>query len=405
MPMPKLHYFNPGSEDPVWSGNIHLTPSANVQRMFTDLSCIPLWYASQDDLVWTEDPKAVSYSEEMHMIFPNLPQIFSTETMKKPEEYPQLEAAPWGLSPHSLYQFKLLRKKKNLPLSITTWKERYRTLTGRRMAKCVFNRLKELLPGVNMPKAPEFVCFFADVERLAHNSRYPLILKKPFSSSGRGLHWLRGPKLNDKDMKWINGALNKQGEVSVERAQNKLIDFAMEFESDGNGKVAYRGLSVFGTQDNGAYIGNVIGSEAFRQSLLLQYGSKEVLEMYKNALETALSEYYGSHYAGPLGVDMLIYAGPNNQPMVHPCVEINMRRTMGMLALNLSERYVSEDSTGNFRLEFNANEGAINQLHQEMETNYPIVMRNGRITSGYVALSPVAEETNFWAYMIISEQH
>lgn len=78
---------------------------------------------------------------------------------------------------------------------------------------------------------------------------------------------------------------------------------------------------------------------------------------------------------------------------------------MGMLALNLSERYVSEDSTGNFRLEFNANEGAINQLHQEMETNYPIVMRNGRITSGYVALSPVAEETNFWAYMIISEQH
>lgn len=403
--MPKLHFFNPGSEEAVWSGNIHLTPTANVQRMFTDLSCLPLWYADQEDFVWTENPNAASYSEEMHMIFPKLPQIFTAETMKKPEEYPPLEATPWGLSPHSLYQFKLLRKKTNLPLSILTWKERYRTLTGRRMAKCVLNRLKELLPGINIPKAPEFVCFLADVERLARGSRYPLILKRPFSSSGRGLYWIRNPKLNDKDIKWINGSLNKQGEISVERAQNKIIDFAMEFESDGNGKVTYRGLSVFGTQDKGAYVGNIIGSEQFRQSLLLQYVSKEALEMYRNALETALSEYYGSHYAGPLGVDMLIYAGSNNQPMIHPCLEINMRRTMGMLALNLSERYVSESSTGNFRMEFNSNEGAIYQFHQEMESDYPIVMRNGRITSGYVALSPVYKDTSFWAYMLVSEQH
>lgn len=86
--MPKLHFFNPGSEEAVWSGNIHLTPTANVQRMFTDLSCLPLWYADQEDFVWTENPNAASYSEEMHMIFPKLPQIFTAETMKKPEEYP-----------------------------------------------------------------------------------------------------------------------------------------------------------------------------------------------------------------------------------------------------------------------------------------------------------------------------
>ena len=78
---------------------------------------------------------------------------------------------------------------------------------------------------------------------------------------------------------------------------------------------------------------------------------------------------------------------------------------MGMLALNLSERYVSESSTGNFRMEFNSNEGAIYQFHQEMESDYPIVMRNGRITSGYVALSPVSKDTSFWVYMLVSEQH
>lgn len=401
--MSKLHFFNPGSEEAVWSGNINITPTANVQHMFSDLSCLPFWYADSDDYVWSESEEAASYLKEMQVVFPKLPQLFSTKTMKNPEAYPLMQAAPWGISPHSLYQFKILSKRTHLPLSILSWKERYRTLTGRRMARCVFNRIKELLPGVYMPQTPEFYCFTADIEKAIRAVRYPVVLKKPFSSSGRGLHWIRSQKLNDKDNRWITGALNKQGEVSLERALNKLVDFAMEFESDGQGNISYKGLSVFGTQERGAYVGNIIGSDGFRESLLLQYVNKEELDMFREALMKALAEYYGSSYAGPLGVDMMVYLGPKQQPMIHPCVEINMRRTMGMLAISLSNRYVSENSTGNFRLEFAKEPGKIYQNHQDMETRYPIVIRNGLITSGYLALSPITENSLYWPYLLVSE--
>ena len=177
----------------------------------------------------------------------------------------------------------------------------------------------------------------------------------------------------------------------------------MEFESDGQGNISYKGLSVFGTQERGAYVGNIIGSDGFRESLLLQYVNKEELDMFREALMKALAEYYGSSYAGPLGVDMMVYLGPKQQPMIHPCVEINMRRTMGMLAISLSNRYVSENSTGNFRLEFAKEPGKIYQNHQDMETRYPIVIRNGLITSGYLALSPITENSLYWPYLLVSE--
>lgn len=405
MPMPKLHFFNPGSEEAIWSGNINITPTANVQRMFTDLSCLPLWYADVDDYVWTENELANSFVEEIRMMFPKMPQVFSVKKMRKPEEYPLLQASPWGLSPHSLYQYKLLYKKTHLPLIIPSWKERYRTLTGRRIARCVLSRLKELLPGVIMPKLPTFVCFLSDIEYVVRGSRYPLILKKPYSSSGRGLHWIKSPRLNDKDIKWINGALNKQGELSIERELDKFVDFAMEFESDGQGNVSYKGLSVFGTQERGRYVGNIIGSDTFRESLLLQYVKKEELDMFKESLTVALSEYYGRYYKGSLGVDMMIYATPTGQTMIHPCVEINMRETMGTLALSLSNKYICPDATGNFRLEYDKNDGAIMQKHQEMEANYPLTLRNGRITSGYMPLCPITKDTSYWAYIIVSQQH
>jgi hypothetical protein len=42
-------------------------------------------------------------------------------------------------------------------------------------------------------------------------------------------------------------------------------------------------------------------------------------------------------YQGPFGVDMMVVARDDcNGFMLHPCVEINLRRTMGHVALSLS---------------------------------------------------------------------
>lgn len=46
---------------------------------------------------------------------------------------------------------------------------------------------------------------------------------------------------------------------------------------------------------------------------------------------------FKGRYKGPFGVDMMIVAcGDQNGFLLHPCVEINLRRTMGHVALALS---------------------------------------------------------------------
>ena len=44
----------------------------------------------------------------------------------------------------------------------------------------------------------------------------------------------------------------------------------------------------------------------------------------------------GNDYRGPFGVDMMIY-GPNR--LICPTVEVNLRTTMGFVALALRRRY------------------------------------------------------------------
>jgi hypothetical protein len=52
----------------------------------------------------------------------------------------------------------------------------------------------------------------------------------------------------------------------------------------------------------------------------------------------ALHRVIGDHYVGPLGVDMMILSKPDSQGFsVHPCVEINLRRTMGHVAIAMAE--------------------------------------------------------------------
>ena len=122
----------------------------------------------------------------------------------------------------------------------------------------------------------------------------------------------------------------------LEPYYNKVADFAMEFISDGRGTVRYCGLSVFDTR-SGAYSGSVLDTEEEKTARLGAWISPALLLMIKEQLTMVLSKRLGSSYRGPLGVDMMVVS-VDNQLMVHPCVELNLRLTMGHVALALTRR-------------------------------------------------------------------
>ena len=126
---------------------------------------------------------------------------------------------------------------------------------------------------------------------------------------------------------WVRNIIKTQGSVMVEPYYNKVKDFGMEFEVDKDGKVHYLGLSLFHTK-NGAYIGNLLATEESKREQMACYVSLGLLDEIKQHI---IDNVQLNDYVGPFGIDMMIVKGG-----LHPCVELNLRRTMGHVALNIT---------------------------------------------------------------------
>ena len=160
--MPQLHYFNPGHETAVWQGVKNYTPPANVGRMTRELAFLPVWYADANDFVFVEEETDSAFftSDPIKKLQP-FAAILSRQSLKqRPLPECALEAAPWGLSPHSIHLFEKLRDDFSLTLSVPHWKDVYKQLTSRQTACNCLQALKEKLPHVPLPSTP--LCIWKD---------------------------------------------------------------------------------------------------------------------------------------------------------------------------------------------------------------------------------------------------
>lgn len=393
--MPAFHIFNPGHETAVLLDTKNYTPPANVRIMAKDLAYLPLWYAHNDDLVYV--------GKEENAFQKSLPQALGNfaSSFKDTEEYTkEYTLTPWGISPHILYSIKTATKGSNIKLTIPEWKKEYSILTGRQSTIRCHQLLREQLPDLALPSPPEIMESLETIEAVITQSELPIVLKTPYSSSGRGILWIREPRLTDAERNWIKGAIQKQGFISVERGLNKTTDFAMEFYADGAGNIHYEGLSLFTTEQKGAYTGNRLMSQNALQSKIESSINKELLLKIRQAVTETLKTVYGYTYKGYLGVDMLLYE-QNNQVHIHPCVEVNMRFTMGLVALRIFERYIHPEASGHFYVTFDKEPGKAFAEHKLLKQNYPLQVSAGKIKKGYLSLCPVTEKTHYRAYIIV----
>lgn len=401
--MSRIHYFNPGHETAVLLGSRNYTPPANVRGMQKDLALLPIWYAEPEDFVYVSEITSPCFLSTLPVEFHSFPTPVTSATITdKASASTDLQATPWGISPQSLNLFSKLQEDTGLSLSIPDWKEEYARLTGRQTAAVCLERIHALLPSLPIPAAPCFCAKMDEIETYMTSGDAPFLLKTPYSSSGRGLLWVMKKELETNDKNWINGALNKQGSVSIEHGLDKRQDFAMEFYSDGQGHVRYEGLSVFNTEERGAYTGNLLEEQTSMQERITRFTTEEAFLRIQATVTQVLSEIYGPVYTGYLGVDMLVYKLKDDSYAIHPCIEINMRYTMGMVALRLYRKYIAPGATGDFRVSFEKESKDAYDKHLFMKDTYPLKLENGRIREGYLSLCPVTKETHYRAYLLIS---
>ena len=196
----------------------------------------------------------------------------------------------------------------------------------------------QLLNSLQMPGTIGDACETNQIETIADRlqSGEHLVVKAPWSSSGRGVRFIDGT-MNIYDNGWLRHVIEKQGSVMVEPYYNKVKDFGMEFVSDGRGSISYVGLSLFQTS-NGAYTGNILADEEEKQDMISHYIPVDLIRSIQEEICAFMGTLLKDRYAGAFGIDMMVIRRDDGDGfLLHPCVEINLRRTMGHVAISLSE--------------------------------------------------------------------
>ena len=306
--------------------------------MRCDLGYIPALWAEDGDVVVVEDIDAAELLYKRHRLT-SRPRVefVTTEQLKNTVSGDDYRIAPWGWNKSIRRMFLDAGIAKDLLPSEETL-DTIRQLSNRALAVELLKQLQNIEGTIGT----SHVC--ADTNAIQDLLRQygDIVVKAPWSSSGRGIRYINaGDTTNENAQKWIDNILMRQGTVIIEKKCHKVFDFAMEYSSCPDGEVRYEGLSLFTTR-NGAYTGNALLSEDEKEEYLAQYLSPALLQKVRQKTELFLSENIKGTYIGPLGVDMMVCSDPaapfGQNIRLNPCIEINMRRTMGHVALALSKK-------------------------------------------------------------------
>lgn len=329
----KIHLFNPENDLALALGCRHYTPPPHAAALHRAGALLPAWWADDGDAVIASDPCAEDDAQWLASRWGIAPPVILPAKAK--DTAPPHAAvtdnpapAPWGWSDDARRQFMMAGVAKGtLPSDSTI--SRLRMLSHRRSSIAILTALgaTDLLPAeITDPsdaltlEAESPGCFF----------------KSPWSCSGRGVFCAGGLPEEVLRSK-VEGIIHRQGSVMCERGYRKKAEFGALIESDGS-SVRFRGLSMFLTEGRGAYTGNIVAPQDYFADSLDSLGLLSELQDTATALESVLATLLCPVYRGWLGIDMMAYTADDGTTHLHPCIELNLRMTMGVAAMKVAER-------------------------------------------------------------------
>lgn len=321
----RLLLFNPENDLALAADERNFTPPAGALRLHEAGALLPaLWAREGDIIVAPESERGVL--EELRRRFGVYGAIATPELAAQ-----ATEALPWGWSLDAARQLRAAGAPESIIPSdgqLSQW----RRLSHRATSVDINRRVAELCPSIPLP--PEAVVTDSADEVVALCQADPRsYVKSPWSSSGRGVFCAEAMDCAQL-RRQAEGIIRRQGSVIVEHGLDNLLDFALLFDLR-NGAVAGRAYSVFHTFKRAAYGGNIVAPQGYLRSMVADVAGERFLSLVEEAVTVAVGEIIAPCYSGPIGVDMMVcrYRG---QLMIAPCIEVNLRMTMGMTALALS---------------------------------------------------------------------
>lgn len=310
------------------AGKSSYTPPKSIQAMEARMADLPRLWAEPDDEVLTDWTCSYAELQRRHA--------------------DMLVPVPWGWSmalKQRLLRFGVPASLMPSDKTLDDWRE----LSNRRFAAQYLQQLladaamtpwRHRLVGDTCRYYGQVDSFFQDIAtRTEGQQAAPLIIKSPWSSSGRGVVVTSEPAACRTR---LEGYMRRQGGFVADRFYHKVLDCALEFCLTHEGEARFLGFSVFEADPHGHYLNHHVEPQPLLRSRItsaLDFPEADaMLHALVDCHRTLLTTLLGGRYEGPLGIDLLV-CEEEKKRRLHPCVEINLRMNMGIVALVQQQRH------------------------------------------------------------------
>lgn len=328
--MRQIHYFNPETDYALASDLSNYTPPASIVKIRKKLSLLPALYAEKGDCILVDCLDSSIYDSPYN----ELVKLKGLDIITPDNLHSNNDKAfiPWGWN-KSLRRFLVSHGFENGSIPSAEELSKRRMLSHRSVTISFINEYNKL-SGNSIPLPKEFS---ETDEAISFCSANPgCYLKAPWSSSGRGIMATASSR-ESIIRQWTAGIIRSQGSVMAETGYDRHLDFASEWECR-DGKAIFSGFSVFSTSARGGYHYNNLLPQTKLEKIIKRTIDSDLdlcVEYQRQILDQLISPFYD----GPIGIDML---STTDRRLV-PCIELNLRNTMGMVAREIVKQRENDD--------------------------------------------------------------
>jgi hypothetical protein len=409
MPHPDLYLFNPTCEMAIANGTISYQPPARLQQFEHDIAAIMLFAANTNDVVVVHDYPSQTFCSTLHEAGIPIPKFKKFNAIISDTSLSLGTLKPWGWSPAMHHKLNLLRDRSSanfLESTVSIWKPEHRHFYSRHTSVNCALMASELLKAskselLEIPAIPIKITSVQQIDKLLYHFNNRLVLKAPWSSSGRGVTFIT-PHTNYRiNKQWIEGIIKHQGLLLAEPYLEKQLDISFHFFVMPNGSIQVLGHTFFSTDEKGKfkgcytaeYPGQLIES---KQLLLIKEAIAQAIDVLHETLKQLNP---GQYYTGPIGIDGMFFINNEGKLRLHPAIEVNIRHSMGYLNLQI-RKLVHPDSNGFWQIK-QINDAHDLQLLSTIESGDSLLLKDNCLLKGMMPLTPVNVNSLFQSWLTV----
>lgn len=337
---PVLHWFNPNAESHARAHYRREKFTSNKIQVALehDLEMVMLAWCRRDDMVLMRRPPSREHLARLKGAGFELPEIVALDC---PDDIPVGRKLgglrPWAWSPECSKQLSVYAADVQ---SGVPWQWRA-DAPARWFSKEIGVRLNDKL-GVSDGVG----CFCQDeesawsaVQRFQQEGE--VLLKAPYDCAGRGHQRIKSDSSEQEIRLGIIKTITAHGGIVVEPWLDRVLDFSSLYEMTATGEVKYIGMTEMENDAAGRFIGTRVypkwGTGIPPEIAEFLFREADVMAWYRTKIPAALSELLEG-YMGPVGVDAMVYRNTEGSLALRHIIELNVRMTMGRVALELQKK-------------------------------------------------------------------